>query len=245
MATGRGDLTERIVVDGRPDLLFCVGAPYARDDRTVRDSNLDGPRSRPVRIVQRGGIDIVGVRFQPGGLASFTRLPQHELRDALVEPHALFGAAADRLEAALSEDGDPDRRAALLDAFLLRHRRSVPRPYVRLATLVANAPSVARAATVAGLSLRTLERAFAEGVGLPPRFYRRVARFDRFVRGVLVDPGRGLGDVALAVGYHDQSHLVRDVTALAGCSPSELTRELAHPSPQRGGFVQGGAATGD
>jgi transcriptional regulator GlxA family with amidase domain len=72
-----------------------------------------------------------------------------------------------------------------------------------------------------GLHMR-LERMFAREVGLPPKTFARIVRF----QGVL----RGAGDrtaIALACGYYDQAHLIRDFKEFAGEAP--FARQHAMP----------------
>jgi AraC-like DNA-binding protein len=73
-----------------------------------------------------------------------------------------------------------------------------------------------------GWSRRHLTVRFKEQVGLAPKRTARVLRFARAVR-LLTAWGSGrIGHVAAECGYADHSHLSREFTRLAGCSPSEL-----------------------
>jgi AraC-like DNA-binding protein len=55
-------------------------------------------------------------------------------------------------------------------------------------------------------------------VGLRPKEAARVARFDRARRQLT--PATRLADLAAAHGFADQSHLVREFHAFAGCTPT-------------------------
>jgi AraC-like DNA-binding protein len=55
-------------------------------------------------------------------------------------------------------------------------------------------------------------------VGLRPKQAARVARFDRARRQL--NPATRLADLAAAHGFSDQSHLVREFHAFAGCTPT-------------------------
>jgi AraC-like DNA-binding protein len=77
-----------------------------------------------------------------------------------------------------------------------------------------------------GWSRRLVTERFRTQLGLPPKAYARVLRFQRAV-GLLsgVGDGRTLADLAIECGYYDQSHLTRDFVALAGCAPGVLMAE--------------------
>ena len=71
-----------------------------------------------------------------------------------------------------------------------------------------------------GTSQRTFINTFAREVGMTPKLYSRVRRFNRALRMVHRREDVDWTDVALACGYFDQSHLIRDFRAFAGLSPS-------------------------
>jgi AraC-like DNA-binding protein len=71
-----------------------------------------------------------------------------------------------------------------------------------------------------GWSRRHLSATFAREVGLPPKVFARLARFERAVR--LLRAGGDLADVAYACGYADQPHMNRDFRAFLGAPPSRL-----------------------
>ena len=67
---------------------------------------------------------------------------------------------------------------------------------------------------------RTLERAFREHVGLPPKVFARIARFRAARRAVKA--GHAGAEAAAEAGYSDQAHMVREIRALAGVSTTQL-----------------------
>ena len=84
-----------------------------------------------------------------------------------------------------------------------------------------------------GLSARRFTRLFTLEVGLTPKLYARIKRFERMLR---LHAGRRCADwseVAQHCGYFDQSHLIRDCKSLSGFTPSELVRDAAATRPRR------------
>ena len=78
---------------------------------------------------------------------------------------------------------------------------------------------VAEVVRRSGYSHRTFLTLFRDAVGLGPKAYGRVRRFQRAIEALGKDP-RGLAHVAVEAGYADQSHLCRELVALAGVSPT-------------------------
>lgn len=73
-----------------------------------------------------------------------------------------------------------------------------------------------------GLSERQLERRFLSRVGIGPRRYASLRRFERALALAATTPS--LTQVAYLSGYADQSHLVREVRRLTGSTPTEILR---------------------
>jgi AraC-like DNA-binding protein len=241
-------LVENIFVDGQADLLFNFGCAYTRrhlDSSGKSDllpaSNLDGQRDYPVGIVQEGEIDLVAVRFQPGGLAAFLPMPSFELSNETYDPKRVLGQAAGELENRLY-DASADRAAQvrLLDAYFLRCL-SIHAPFqfalylARTIEATHGNLSIQDLSREVGYSIRTVDRLFRESFGLSPKFYARIARFQRVLKLLSVDTGVTLTEVALACCYYDQSHLNKEFLAFAGQRPDQyrahLLAKAAAPPP--------------
>ena len=89
--------------------------------------------------------------------------------------------------------------------------------------------SIRRIVQASGYSHRTLISLFRRSVGLTPKQYVRVLRFQRVLETVSVAEKTSLVDVAMEAGYSDQAHFNREFRAFAGVTPTEYRRE----SPER------------
>jgi transcriptional regulator GlxA family with amidase domain len=84
-------------------------------------------------------------------------------------------------------------------------------------------------ASMAGLSDCHFARAFKQSTGMPPHRYlmkRRVERAAALIQGT----NRPLSQIALEVGFCDQSHFSRLVARATGQTPRELRRESSGPT---------------
>ncbi|HTI32289.1 MAG TPA: helix-turn-helix domain-containing protein [Miltoncostaea sp.] len=59
-------------------------------------------------------------------------------------------------------------------------------------------------------------------VGVAPKRFARIARFERVVAMLAAEPATGLAAVAARCGYADQAHMSREVAALGGTTPAAL-----------------------
>ncbi|MFE4976330.1 DUF6597 domain-containing transcriptional factor [Kitasatospora sp. NPDC056651] len=179
-------------------------------------------RSLFVRRLEGAG-HVLGVRFRPGAFRPVAGHPVGELADRSVPAAEYFGSGADRLNAELL-DGEPD--AALADAFL---RAGLPAPdpvAVEVAAVVdriTGTPDLCRVDDLAaelGLTVRRLQRLFAEYVGASPKWVLRRARLHEAAERARAGGELDLAALAAELGYSDQAHLTRDFTAAVGVSPA-------------------------
>ena len=59
---------------------------------------------------------------------------------------------------------------------------------------------------------------------MAPKLFGRVQRFQQAIQAARTARAPDWAGVALAFGYSDQAHLVRDVVAFSGLAPTELSR---------------------
>ena len=68
---------------------------------------------------------------------------------------------------------------------------------------------------------RSLQRLFAEHVGVPPKVYSRICQFQPAFRQLSAGNFSRLSDIAYDNGYADQSHLIRVFRVFTGFTPRE------------------------
>lgn len=224
---------ERVLPDGCAELILNFADPvehYPAPGRGVRQPRVMfvGQIDGPFHIRPTGRLDLLGVRFRPGGARAWIPVPQHEL----VGLGLPLGFLAPRLSRALDgpacDAPDPAARVAgIVTALREEHRHLGPTPVdqaVRLLLDQWGAVSVDAVAAAAGLSPRQLDRRFLDQVGLRPKLLARICRFQRVFHAL----ERGSGSwtrVAVECGYYDASHLIRDFRAFAGDAPARLLAE--------------------
>ncbi|MCB2407626.1 helix-turn-helix domain-containing protein [Hymenobacter lucidus] len=172
---------------------------------------------------------VVCAAFWPGGLHRLLGVPVKELLDFSVEARALLGPAVAEVEDRLAETTSYSTMLELLENYLLRALRRVQRPMRPVDRLLPLLLSAGRAsdsldalAADACLSARQFERHFFERVGLAPKLYARIVRFDQAFRLKEQHPELDWLSVAVRCGYYDYRHLVRDFKEFAGVTPPVL-----------------------
>jgi len=175
-------------------------------------------------------VSIMGVHFKPGGAFPFLGLPAGELADAHVNLETLWGRSAVELRERLCDAATPMERFRLLEEALLAHLfRPLEHHYAVPTALDAFVQTEARAtvrdiARDIGLSQRRFIQVFTEEIGLTPKLFSRVKRFQRTMAIVRQATALDWARLAVDCGYFDQSHLIRDFLMLSGFSPSDYLR---------------------
>jgi AraC-like DNA-binding protein len=179
-----------------------------------------------------GAGHVLGVKFRAG---AFRPLLGHAVAGLAgqVRPAAdLLGPGVAATQRAVLATADPDVMTARAERFL---RTVLPGPEPgpaalqaeEITALITGTPGLLRVdqvAAEAGLSVRTLQRLFAEYVGASPKWVLRRARLHE--AATRAEQGAGIDWPALAadLGYADQAHLVRDFTATVGSPPARYAR---------------------
>jgi AraC-like DNA-binding protein len=237
-------LEERIVVDCHADILFNFGVAYQRrslhllpSDDVMPVSNLDAQRQYPVAIAQQGNIDLVAVRFKPGGLAAFMPMPMHELSNLTLDLHAAFGHEGVVLESQLFDAAENSaRQIELLNHFFLRRLRTnsahnITRHLARLINESGGEIVMRDLCAEVGYSIRTVDRMFQQHYGLSPKFYARIVRVQRALALMSQNTRISLTEVALSCGYYDPAHFSKDFSAFAGQSPERYREFIIAKTP--------------
>lgn len=207
--TGGG--VERILPDGCMELIFNLGAPFrVVDDSAVRRTQphalLVGQLTRRLLIEPTGAAEILAARFTPTGAAAFFPFGLNEIADGHAAVDAL-GAAARELEGRLRDAGTTARRLRLLEGALQAWRRhDVPHRVsgaVQRLRAGGGQVRVAAVATEFSVTPRQLERDFTRWVGVSPKQFSRLMRFQRVFRALEAGDARW-ADVAAECGYCDQ-----------------------------------------
>jgi AraC-like DNA-binding protein len=222
-----------------PQILeFMFGAPYRvqRLDldtvESVRPVAIVGAQTfRRVNLLMRGKVDAFTIAFQPGGVSALFGVPAEFLTNHDFDAEEVLGKPITELHCRLAEASALADRARIADNVFTAALSAfdAAKGVVRAATEVLARSGCVRVADLAqraGLGMRQFERRFAAEIGIAPKLYSRVVRFEAALRQKAAAPTLQWTDIAHAFGYHDQSHMVHDFNLLSGESPSDICSQL-------------------
>jgi AraC-like DNA-binding protein len=166
----------------------------------------------------------VGIQLLPGAAQLLFGGSASELAGKHTRLEDLWGRTGVSIRDQLLEERDPQRRLDILEAILAERlpRARGLHPAVAMALeRFQGWTDVREVVAESGYSHRRFIALFDEAVGLTPKLYCRIQRFQRALRRVTT--GRW-ADIALAAGYSDQAHFNRDFLEFAGVTPGEYRR---------------------
>lgn len=164
----------------------------------------------------------VGAMLHPGTAGLLFGGSAAELSGAHTPLDDVWGPGAAAARERLLEARSPERRLDLLEGLLLERLPRVRALHPAVAEALGKLGTCPVHGVVAesGYSHRRFITLFADAVGLTPKRYARVLRFQHVLARMVAAPTGPLAQLALAAGYSDQAHFNRDFREMAGISPT-------------------------
>ena len=224
------------VVIPRPEIQLVVR--FGPSSRNGLDVHAFGARQRVHRKLIRRGQRSVTARLALGAPEAVLGVPASEMAGRIVALEDLWGdVAVRRLCARLADARDMAGAAAVLESAIAEriaaaNGKGSRRPARALLALAAAdrltraSGSVYAIAAELGVSERHVRRVFRETVGVSPKAFARIARFQRALGVAREDARAGWAAIAAAAGYYDQPHLIAEFRAIAGVTPRVLVGEM-------------------
>jgi AraC-like DNA-binding protein len=193
--------------------------------RGSRAATIAGPHSEHWVLDTAEETAVVGVHFRAGGAFPFFGVPAGELHNLRVCLDTLWGSRAGSLVEQVLAASSPDAKFDILERALLATASTLARHRAVSFALQAlsSAPhtsSVGEVTGAVGMSQRRFLERFRNEVGMAPKLFARVQRFQSVVQSVHSLREVDWADVAASCGYFDQAHFIHDFRAFSGFTPT-------------------------
>jgi AraC-like DNA-binding protein len=224
---------ERILPTGSTQVILNLARDYILDcpegtrDRRTPPSLIVGARSIYEIVDTSDMADLIGIVFQPCGFPLFAADAADRFSNCSVALEDVWGLDARALRDRLREAPTPQSRLSCLERFLAgKFATQIASPYRHAHAVIDFAlgqftrdASIARVREVArstGWSERRVSQVFREQVGLSPKVWCPVQRFQRAVRMLYAGGDVPWTKLALDCGFYDQSHFANEFRAFSG-----------------------------
>jgi AraC-like DNA-binding protein len=224
--------TSELVINLRDDEIRIHHPAHSKQHRRLSGAVLSGPYSSILVVDAMQHESMLGVHFKPGGAFPFLNTLTSELTDAHADLADLWGRPANQLRERLCDAVAPRDRFQIMEQVLIDRLRRSPKGRRAIATALAafgpcgTGASVRDVAREVGLCQRRFRKVFAAQVGLTPKIFCRILRFQRVRTMAKQIEKPDWAQIASTCGYFDQSHLINDFQEFSGFSPTEYLRRL-------------------
>ena len=227
------DLAERTV-----RLMFSAGqflmGPTSDTLRPISSVMLTPFILQPQRTVMQGQLRVLMAEFYPWGARQLLGWNSGMTPGALND--ALSASAWGREVVALVQQGEWDSAREALEAHLLRLAglQGEPGAGMQAAQQIYQSFGAVRVTELAeklNLSSRTLERQFAQQVGVGAKTLARVVRFDEANTRIRTNPSVPMAELTFELGFFDQAHLINEFKALSSMTPGAFAAIAASRQP--------------
>lgn len=233
-APGIAHLRERVLPNGCLQVIINLARDYLTDcgadgqaSGRLAPAIIVGTRTRYEVVDTTDMEELAGIVIQPGGFARLFR----ERADALFERSVALDQIwrSPELVEKLREAPTPVTKLKALDSLL----RGLIREGVRRSELVDHAIclfqsqglNVDGCARRIGISTRRLSQVFREEVGMSPKSWCRIRRFQVATEALHRKVDIPWATLALECGYYDQSHFANDFRAFSGIDPTTYSAQ--------------------
>jgi AraC-like DNA-binding protein len=223
---------QRIIPTGLTELMlyFTPRPKILTDNKDLSDNvALHGHQNGFYDMELTGELSVFSIVFQPQGLMQFFNFPLSEIFNRNVSLKDINGQAGRDLEEKMNEATTFEQRVSIVETYLFdllknNFDKFEFRRINRVAELIKQTYgniNVNQMASEACVSRKQFERIFAEHIGISPKQYLKIIRFQSAIFLKQKNNNLNMTELSYESGYFDQSHFINDFKSLSGLTPKQ------------------------
>lgn len=212
---------------GCPQMIFHRKSPLYIPEigRCQSRFTVSGQVNFPAHISSDGDTEMIVAVFYPHTIGMFIDTPPSAFYNLEISGYDIDNRSFSELADRVFECSDTPTAISLIEQWLasgIKHTLNIDRIGASLSAMLRSASaSVETLASTACLGKKQFERLFRQYVGMNPKEYGRIVRFQRALRMMQLGSS-DYADIAYATGYSDQSHFIREFRQFSGLTPRLL-----------------------
>jgi AraC-like DNA-binding protein len=232
-------MIDRFLPDGNVEIIIdLVGeTEYVYDNETFEEIQAcrygwaSGIRTKPISIPAGDGSSKIVIVFRKGMAHPFFPVPMGEFSDTVVDAEYFWRGSFRTLRERLLEAEPVTEKFRLIDDFLCSRLDSDTEvnPCVEYALReMVSRPgftSLSALSTKIGYSQKHFIDLFRKSVGLTPKSYVKVIRFQKAIEKIEAAERLDWTAIALDSGYYDQAHFINEFRTYSGFTPNEYLQK--------------------
>ncbi len=221
-----------IIPTGLSEITFYFDSVPDSDDsrRIITDRYIvSGQQNSSYDLLIKGHLSMFSVTLKPYAIAVLFGIPATEFVNSNVSLKDVFSDDFNMLEDMLMLSDSFDDKVKVVERFLIylltgNCNSDIKRISKIIGTINSSVEDIRmeRLASEACLSKKQFERIFASSVGITPKRFMKIVRFQKAIFYRQLDSSLSLTNLAYKCCYYDQSHMINDFKALCGLTPSQF-----------------------
>lgn len=220
---------QRVVPSGFAEMTFYFEKPpeYIREKQTIRSANvLNGQQNSYFDIALEGKTDLLSVVFKPFATKAFFNLPLSEICNQNIPLEYIWQSDYKELNNRMLDAETIDKKVEILESFLVKKLEQSKEfeidrmcHSINIITQKRGDVSISDLASEVCLSEKQFVRTFNKFIGIVPKKYLRIIRFQNSLHIMQTRNLKNLTELAYEAGYFDQSHMINEFKSLSGVTP--------------------------
>ena len=232
---------DRFLPDGNTEIIIDLtgSAQYIYDNETLteiqtcRHAWVSGVRTQPITIPSGKGSRMLIMAFRKGKAHPFYDLPMSELTDLVVDADLIFGKRIHCLREQLLHTASIQQMFLLAEKFLLQqagdslHTEPSSKCVEYVVSSITKKPNIQgfqQLSSHIGYSQKHFIDLFKRQVGVSPKQYLKIMRFQKAVLEIEASKPIHWSDLAAESGFYDQAHFINDFKSFSGFTPNEYMK---------------------
>lgn len=188
-------------------------------------------------LIFNGDVRFFTIQFKPNGFYRLFGIPSQLITDNVFEPSDIIPHGLANYIEQLNEAMNLSEMKKFTDKFLMSHliNCKVSDPYFSITSTSSlifknhGNVNIKSLAYEANMSLKRFEVKFTEQVGVPPKLYARITRFNYALLMKVQNILKNWTDISHRSGYYDQMHFIKEFKEFAGDSPGNFYKTTPLP----------------
>lgn len=234
-----GYTIERLLPDGTVNLIIELDniPKFTFDNESLEKKEkytkawLSGMQQEYISIGSPPDSSMMVIQFQPCGVYPFLNFPVEELNKQIVDADLIFGKNIIRLREQLLEATTPNCKFQLVEQWLMNCLSESSASYKVISNAVQkiceypSMKSIEMISQKTGYSHKQFIQLFKKYVGLTPKYFQRVQRFNKVLQELEVRQEINWSALSNDCGFYDQAHFIKEFRKFSGFNPEEFLRE--------------------
>ncbi|MDE6154366.1 MAG: AraC family transcriptional regulator [Muribaculaceae bacterium] len=217
---------------GCPQIIFHKGSPlYIPETGSFQaDCTISGQVNFPAHIQTCDNLDMLVAVFYPHSIGWFISTPPSEFYNLEISGFDVNDSQLPEVAMRILDCNDTPTCISIIERWLMSRISisvNIDRMSHAVDSLLLNPSTrITNLASSVCLGRKQFERIFNHHVGMNPKEYARIVRFQKSL-WMMQNGVDNYLDIAYACGYSDQAHMIREFKTFSGHTPGDLSNHCA------------------